>query len=141
MIAPTCKHKSRTSKGKDRKGQQRWKCKDCGVSWTDYAPKPLGDMQVNVDKAKLALRMLVEGMSIRAASRLTGLKADTICDLVVVAGESCDAFLKKAVKGVHASNIELDERGAPGHATPSSCSTTFCVRSAPRRGASAAPRK
>ena len=72
MIAPTCQHERKTSKGKDRKGQQRWKCKDCGVCFTDYHPKPLGDMRVNLDKAKLALRMLTEGMSIRATERTTG---------------------------------------------------------------------
>ena len=77
MIAPTCQHKRKTSTGKDRKGQQRWTCKDCGVCFTEYHAKPLGEMQVNLDKAKLALRMLTEGMSIRATERTTGINRNT----------------------------------------------------------------
>jgi IS1 family transposase len=53
--------------------------------------------------------MLLEGTSIRAASRISGVKADTICDLIVLIGERCDRFLRERIRGVQAATIELDE--------------------------------
>jgi transposase-like protein len=110
MIATTCKHARKVSKGKDRKGQQRWKCKNCGVCFTDFAPKPLGDMQVNVEKAKLALRMLTEGMSIRATERITGIHRDTLCKLVVLFGTACKKFMDDRMHGLKLTHLQFDEQ-------------------------------
>lgn len=78
MIAPTCKHQNFKGVGSVR-GVKRYKCCDCGVTFSAAKPKPLGDMRVDLDKAKLALRMLTEGMSIRATERTTGIHRDTLC--------------------------------------------------------------
>lgn len=110
MIAPTCKHERKVSKGKDRKGFQRWQCKSCGVSWTDRGHKPLGKMRVNEEKAKLALRMLVEGMSIRATERTTGIHRDTLCRLVVKFGTACKTFLDKRLRGLKLTHLQFDEQ-------------------------------
>ena len=53
--------------------------------------------------------MLLEGMSIRACERLTGVKRDTICDLVLLVGENCRQWMQTAVVGVEAKEIQLDE--------------------------------
>ena len=110
MIAPTCQHKRKVSKGKDRKGQQRWKCKDCGVCFTIYHPKPLGSMQVNVDKAKLALRLLLEGSSIRSTERVTGIHRDTLCRLIVLFGTACRDFLDERMRGLKLTHLQFDEQ-------------------------------
>ncbi|MDA1050634.1 MAG: hypothetical protein O3C40_09150 [Planctomycetota bacterium] len=110
MIATTCQHKRKTSKGRDRKGQQRWTCKDCGVCFTNYDPKPLGEMQVNLDKAKLALRMLTEGMSLRATSRTTGIDRNTICKLLVLFGHACQRFLDDRMHGLKLTHLQFDEQ-------------------------------
>jgi transposase-like protein/IS1 family transposase len=110
MIAPGCKHTRKVSKGKDRKGQQRWKCKDCGVSWTVYAPKPFGKMKVNVDKAKLALQLLTDGMSIRATERTTGVNRDTLCRLIVFYGTKCREFLDERMRGLKCKHLQFDEQ-------------------------------
>jgi len=44
-------------------------------------------MRVPLETAKLALRLLTEGMSIRATERTTGLHRDTVCRLVVHFGQ------------------------------------------------------
>lgn len=110
MIAPTCSHKRKTSKGKDRKGQQRWTCKDCGVCFTDYAPKPLGDMRVPIGDAKLAMRLLTEGMSIRATERTTGLDKKTILKLLVVFGTACRKFMDDRMHGLKLTHLQFDEQ-------------------------------
>jgi transposase-like protein/IS1 family transposase len=108
MIA-LCQHDHLTKHGKDRHGRRRWKCRSCGVTVTREHTRPLGDMRIDLERAVTVLGMLLEGMSIRACERLTGVKRDTICDLVLHVGEQCDRFLRKAVKGVAAKFIELDE--------------------------------
>lgn len=109
MIAISCTHERLTKHGKDRKGNQRWKCAKCGQTVTRELERPLGDMRLPIDKAIAVLRMLLEGVSIRASSRLTGVDKNTICDLVLLVGENCNRFLAKAVKNVEAKFIEMDE--------------------------------
>jgi transposase-like protein/IS1 family transposase len=109
MVAIECGHENRTKYGKDRKGNQRWKCQRCGRMFASNTDRPLGDMRTDLDDAERVLKMLLEGMSIRACERITDMKHGTICDLVLHVGENCDAFLGNAVRGVRAEYIELDE--------------------------------
>lgn len=106
---PACDHENRTKHGKDRKGNQRWKCSRCGSTFTSNEDRPLGDMRTPLDRATLVLNMLLEGMSVRACSRITGMKPDTICDLVLEVGQRCDAFLERTVQRVICAAVELDE--------------------------------
>ena len=55
-------------------------------------------MRIGLKDATLALGMLLEGMSIRATARLTGLDPGTICDLILVVGENCQRLLDAKVK-------------------------------------------
>jgi IS1 family transposase len=66
-------------------------------------------MRTSVKDAALALGMLLEGMSVRAVGRLTGLKPNTICDLILTVGENCERLLSEKVKGVAAQDIQCDE--------------------------------
>ena len=109
MILATCQHESVKKHGKDRKGNQRYRCRLCGETWIDQQPKPLGDMRISMRQATLALGMLLEGMSIRATERLTGLHRDTIDDLILVAGRNCQRLLDDKVKGVAVEDVQLDE--------------------------------
>ncbi|MCA9122193.1 MAG: IS1 family transposase [Planctomycetaceae bacterium] len=109
MIQAVCQHENRSKHGKDRNGNQRYKCRRCGVTFLSEDNRPLGDMRLPIDKAVMVLKMLLEGMSIRACERITGVKRDTICDLVLHVGGNCDRFLEANVKGVQAKFIEVDE--------------------------------
>lgn len=110
MIAPICKHEKLSKHGKDRKGQQRWKCGCCGITVVrDEHVRPLGDMRLEFSKAVQVLKMLLEGMSIRAAERITGVNKDTICDLVLHVGQNADRFMLETVRNVEAKTIEMDE--------------------------------
>src|SRR5687768_3474710 len=109
MVAIECTHENRTKRGKDRHGRQRWACPRCGVSFISDEVRPLGDMRTPLDDAAHVLKMLLEGMSLRACSRITGIKHGTLCDLILHVGQKCDAFLAEHVKGVKADYIELDE--------------------------------
>ena len=52
---------------------------------------------------------LVDGCSIRATSRLTTVHKTTILRLLVTLGEGCARLHDRIVRGVHASDVEMDE--------------------------------
>lgn len=91
--------------GKDRKGNQRFRCKLCGKTWIEEQNKPLGSMRIDPARAELAIKMLIEGMSIRAVERITNLHRDTICDLVLTVGENCERFML----GLRVNTVEACE--------------------------------
>jgi transposase-like protein/IS1 family transposase len=109
MIVISCQHESKKKHGKDRRGNQRFRCLSCGKTWIEQGPKPLGDMRISMRQATQALGMILEGMSIRATMRLTGLDGGTICDLIMVVGENCQRLLDAKVKNVAANDVQIDE--------------------------------
>src|SRR3954471_1112695 len=109
MIVISCQHESKVRCGKDRKGNQRYKCNECGKYLLADEAKPLGTMRISMKQAALALGMLLEGLSIRAIERLTGLHRDTIDDLVLVAGENCQRLLDEKITNVEVKDVQLDE--------------------------------
>jgi transposase-like protein len=55
MIVISCTHESTKKHGKDRKGNQRFRCLSCGKTWIEQGPKPLGDMRISMKQATIAL--------------------------------------------------------------------------------------
>jgi len=110
MIRATCEHSSHQKYGKTRKGEQRHKCNLCGHVWFDAQPKPLGKMYLPVDDAKLVLRLLVEGNSIRATERITGVDRNTICKVLVFFGDRCQRFLDSRMQGLTLTHLQFDEQ-------------------------------
>jgi IS1 family transposase/transposase-like protein len=108
MIVSVCQHEKTKKHGKDKNGNPRRRCCLCGKTWI-VADRPLGAMRTSVKEAALALGMLLEGMSVRAVGRLTGLKPNTICDLILTVGDNCQRLLAEKVKGVNAQDIQCDE--------------------------------
>jgi transposase-like protein len=109
MTCHNCKIKA-AKFGKDRYGNQRYKCKQCRKTFQELRDKMLGNMYLPEAKALMVLHMLVEGNSIRSIERLTGVNRNTIMSLLVLAGEKCervmDAYLRKVkVTDVHADEI------------------------------------
>jgi IS1 family transposase len=66
-------------------------------------------MTVPIDKALLALQLLIEGTSVRSTERITGLHRDTILRVLVVAGQKCEALLGPLIINVPVKDVQLDE--------------------------------
>jgi len=109
MIAPACRHEQKKRHGRDRKGNQRFRCALCGKTWIEDRPRPLGNMRIPMDKAVLCLRLLLEGNSIRSVERITGTHRDTIMRLAVLIGERCQRFLEKSIQDVPVNEVQADE--------------------------------
>jgi IS1 family transposase len=61
------------------------------------------------DKRVHVLSALCEGMSMRAAGRLAGVSYNTVCTLLNDAGEACEAFHDKTIRGVQSRRVQCDE--------------------------------
>lgn len=109
MILISCEHETTVKCGKHASGRQRLRCKVCGKYLVEETAKPIGDMRIELKDAVTALSLLLEGMSIRAVERITGLHRDTIDDLILVVGENCGRLLESKIKNVEAKDVQLDE--------------------------------
>jgi transposase-like protein/IS1 family transposase len=108
MTCHNCKIKAQKF-GKDRKGNQRYRCLQCRKSFQEMKENLLGAMRVSLEKAEMCLQLLLEGMSIRSIQRITGLHQETILNLLVLAGDRCRELMNKRIKGVAVKDVEADE--------------------------------
>ncbi len=92
-----------------RKRIQRYRCTACGVTFSDGYPKPLGNHHTEMEKAVQVIGMLLEGISIRAASRLTGLDKKTILSLLLFSGQKSQVLLNTRVRNIHPRYVQFDE--------------------------------
>ncbi len=95
--------------GKHRNGLQRFRCPECGKTYTEAHKKPLGSMTIPIDKAVLALQLLIEGASVRSTERITGIHRDTILRLMVLAGEKCEKIMGRLIVNVPVKDVQADE--------------------------------
>ena len=61
------------------------------------------------DKQALILRCLVDGSSIRAASRIAGVSKNTVLKLLVDAGAACSEYQDRNLRQLDCKRIEVDE--------------------------------
>ena len=61
--------------GKHRNGLQRFRCPQCGKTYTEDHARLFAPMIVPEDKALLAIQLLIEGTSIRSVERITACTA------------------------------------------------------------------
>jgi transposase-like protein/IS1 family transposase len=108
MVCHNCQIEAKKF-GKDRKGNQRFRCLSCRKTFQEPKEKPLGGMYLPLEKAVLCLQLLVEGNSIRSTERITGVNRNTILDLLIVAGEKCERLLNEKLKRLHVRDIQADE--------------------------------
>jgi IS1 family transposase len=66
-------------------------------------------MRLPLDRAVNILQLLLEGMSVRSAERITGVHRDTILRLLVLAGKRCDELMLSKVQNLRVHDVEVDE--------------------------------
>lgn len=110
MNCPACHAETTTRWGRTAAGHPRHRCTVCGKTWTDTPPaSPIAPMRLPFDRAALILGLLVEGVSIRSAERITGHHRDTICRLLVLAGGKCERLLAEMNQNVEVEDVQADE--------------------------------
>ena len=77
--------------------------RSCKLCYTE------GMNKLSRERRAQILGMMVEGMSVRAITRLTGVSKNTVAKLLVDAGRACAAFHDQAVRNVASKRIQVDE--------------------------------
>jgi len=95
--------------GQHRNGLLRFRCGQCKKTYTEPHKKPLNGMTIPMDKALLAVQLLIEGSSIRSTERITGLDQNTIMKLLVIAGDKCEKLMGRLIVNVPVKDVECDE--------------------------------
>jgi transposase-like protein/IS1 family transposase len=111
MTCTRCQHQTCKKFGYFGKRRiQRWRCNSCKATFCEPQPiSPLGAMRTTTDAAARALQCLLEGCSIRATERLTGLNRNTIMRLLVLAGERCEKLMDKEMRELPCRRLQCDE--------------------------------
>ena len=95
--------------GKHRNGLQRFRCPQCGKTYTEEHQRLFTPMIVPEDKALLAIQLLIEGTSVRTVERITHLHRDTILRLLVLAGERCIDLMDTRMQNLRCKYVQSDE--------------------------------
>lgn len=108
MLCPHCRLEARRF-GFAESGSQRYQCLRCAKTFTDETTRAIDRRFVSPEKMVFCLRMLLEGTSIRAVERLTGVNRNTIMNTMVDIGAKCKLFLEETIRGISVVTIEADE--------------------------------
>jgi transposase-like protein/IS1 family transposase len=109
MLCPLCDRPGRKY-GFTRQGRQRYFCKECSHSFGELAPpRDFGAQFLTMKKAALAVRLLMEGASIRSVCRSARIGQSTLLQLVLRIGEGCAKLMEERIEGVRCRSVQCDE--------------------------------
>jgi transposase-like protein/IS1 family transposase len=108
MIVATCQHENKRTNGTTKAGVVRYRCKDCGKTWSDATPA-VGHMRTDLDGAAKIVELLCEGNSVRATARIMKANTRTVLELLVMLGERCETFMAETIKDVFVGDTQVDE--------------------------------
>ena len=110
MTCRRCQHESVKKFGRyGRSKIQRYRCKSCGTTFSDERAKPLGSHTTDLELAEKIINLLVEGMSVRAVARFTGVDKNTILALLLTVGAKCRRVFDTKIRSVRPKYVQLDE--------------------------------
>src|SRR5437016_4886303 len=95
--------------GKHRNGLRRFRCLACGKTFTEDHERGFRvEDYLNDPRGLMAIRMLIEGCSIRSVERMTEIRAASLLKLLLIAGERCQRRMD-SIRNVRAYEVQCDE--------------------------------
>jgi transposase-like protein/IS1 family transposase len=95
--------------GFHRNGLRRFRCPLCRKTCTEAHKPALDGFYLPQERITLALRLMVEGNSLRSTQRITNLDINTLMKILVKAGEKCERVMANHVRNVSVRDVECDE--------------------------------
>jgi transposase-like protein/IS1 family transposase len=95
--------------GKHRNGLRRFRCPLCHKTYTEAHAPTLDGSYISQERIVLAVRLMVEGNSLRSTERITGLDINTLMKILVKAGEKCEKLMGKLIVNVPVKDVQCDE--------------------------------
>jgi len=108
MICPHCKTECKNF-GFFNCRCQRYRCDSCGKTFSDIPYRPLGRLKTPFRKATRIVNLLVEGMGMLAAARLTKTHSNTVQAILEVAGSKSAFLMDRLVREVNFPFVQVDE--------------------------------
>src|SRR5271165_1380381 len=108
MTCRRCNHVVRRFGTYGKRRIQRYRCISCKITFSEPAPK-VGKHYTDPETVAKALAMMLEGMSVRAISRLTGLNKHTILSPMTTAAAKARVVLDARVQNVSPRYVQMDE--------------------------------
>src|ERR1700730_16213364 len=110
MTCLRCKHHEAKRFGTyGRKRIQRYRCPGCNATFSEPRKRLLGRHYTDPAKAARIVNLLLEGMSVRAVSRITGAHQGTILALLLTVGGKCRNLFDNRVRGIRPKFVQADE--------------------------------
>ena len=91
-----------------RRKIQRWCCRECKATFSTSQPK-IGTHYTDLDTVGKILTLMLEGMSIRAIERFTGVHRDTILRIMNTAGAKARQLLDSKLQNITPNFVQVDE--------------------------------
>jgi IS1 family transposase len=108
MTCRICKHEAQRFGYYGKRRIQRYRCTSCRATFADSVPT-LGTHYIAPETAAKALELMLEGMSIRAISRITGMHKNTILSLMDTAEQGAARVLDSHLRNIAPHFVQLDE--------------------------------
>jgi transposase-like protein/IS1 family transposase len=109
MTCLRCKHSEAKRFGFDRKRIQRYRCTGCNATFSEPRQRPLGRHYISTEKAAQIIELLMEGVSVRSVSRITGTHQGTILSLLLTVGEKSRRLFDSRVRNIRPKFVQADE--------------------------------
>lgn len=109
MSCRKCQHGTAKKFGKTAANVQRFRCRACRATFTETPIETLDRHTTKLVDIERVLALLVEGVSIRAISRLTGIHKTTILSLLLTLGAKCAALFDSRVQNLRPKCVQADE--------------------------------
>jgi transposase-like protein/IS1 family transposase len=110
MTCTRCKHSEAKRFGTyGRFKIQRYRCPACKSTFSEQRQKPLGRHYISTEKAVQIITLLLEGMSVRSVSRITGTHQGTILSLLLTVGNKTRNLFDARVRNICPRFVQADE--------------------------------
>lgn len=110
MTCIKCQHGQTKKFGRcGRQRIQRYRCTFCNATFVEPRQKPLDRHTIPMDKAGQVLTLMLEGMSVRAISRCTGVDKNTILSVMLTAGRKAQAVADVRLRDLKPTLVQADE--------------------------------
>jgi len=86
---------------------QRYRCMRCDKTFSEE--QPLDGLRIDHEKVIQIVKLLCEGMGVRATARLVDCHRDTVLAVLETIGRKCAALLDARVRYIKAEQVQTDE--------------------------------
>ena len=86
---------------------RRFRCQRCGKTFSEK--QPLDDLRLAHVKVVQIVKLLTEGLGVRATARFVDCDTHTVLNVLEVIGQKCEALHDRIVRHVTTGSLQLDE--------------------------------